>query len=243
MTETEERDPLRKAPALEVRGLGRRYARRWALREADVSVPEGARAALVGPNGAGKSTLLNLVAGLLEPTTGRIEVFGSALEPAAVAFVAQDKPLYRRWSVEDLLRFGAATNPGWDGDAAWSLLDGRGIGARDRVDRLSGGQRTLVALALAVGKRAGLVVLDEPLAELDPLARLEVMDVVRDLPATVLLSSHILADLAEVCDHLVLLDAGRVRLCGGFDDLLRDHPATGLEALVLDHLRDSREVR
>jgi ABC-2 type transport system ATP-binding protein len=229
--------------ALETHDLGRRHGRRWALREASVTVPEGARAALVGPNGAGKSTLLNLVSGLLEPTTGRIEIFGGPLEPAAVAFVAQDKPLYRRWSVADLLRFGAATNPRWDGAAARSLLAGHGIGSRERVDRLSGGRRTLVALALAVGKRAGLVVLDEPLAELDPLTRMEVMSVVRDLPATVLLSSHILADLAEVCDHLILLGAGRVRLCGGFGDLLRDHPATGLENLVLHYLRNPEEVR
>jgi ABC-2 type transport system ATP-binding protein len=224
--------------ALETTGLGKRYRNRWALREATIAVPAGARAALVGPNGAGKSTLLSLVSGLLAPTTGRAEVFGRPVEMAEVAFVAQDKPLYRRWSVADLLRFGAATNPRWDRPAALSLLSGHDIGPDERVDRLSGGQRTLVALALAVGKRAGLVVLDEPLAELDPLARIQVMNVVRGLEATVLLSSHILTDLAEVCDHLILLGAGRVRLCGGFADLLDDHPATGLEDLVLHYLRN-----
>ncbi|MEV5897438.1 ABC transporter ATP-binding protein [Nonomuraea fuscirosea] len=229
--------------ALRTSGLGKRYRQRWALRDAGIAVPAGARVALVGPNGAGKSTLLNLVSGLLKPTTGRVEVFGRTLEPAVVAFVAQDKPLYRRWSVADLLRFGAATNPRWDPAAAWALLSGHDIGPRERVDRLSGGQRTLVAIALAVGKRAGLVVLDEPLAELDPLARLQVMSVVRDLEATVLLSSHILADLAEVCDHLILLGAGRVRLCGSFADLLSGHPAADLEDLVLHYLRNPEAVR
>ncbi|MFG2077074.1 ABC transporter ATP-binding protein [Nonomuraea maritima] len=232
--------------ALETVGLGKRYRERWArekwaLRDAGVAVPAGARAALVGPNGAGKSTLLNLVSGLLRPTSGRVEVFGRPLERAAVAFVAQDKPLYRRWSVDDMLRFGAATNARWDRAAARSLLDGHDIGPRERVDRLSGGQRTLLALALAVGKRADLVVLDEPLAELDPLARVQVMGVVRELEATVLLSSHILADLAGVCDHLILLGGGRVRLCGAFAELLGDRPATGLEELVLHHLRNLPE--
>ncbi|GAA3427590.1 ABC transporter ATP-binding protein [Streptosporangium sandarakinum] len=229
--------------ALRTSGLGKRYRQRWALREATIAVPAGARAALVGPNGAGKSTLLNLAAGLLTPTTGRVEVFGRSLETAAVAFVAQDKPLYRRWSVADLLRFGSATNPRWDRAAAQSLLSGHDISLRERVDRLSGGQRTLLALALAVGKRADLVVLDEPLAELDPLARLQVMSVVRELEATVLLSSHILTDLAEVCDHLILLGADRVRLCGSFADLLNSHSATDLEDLVLHYLRNPEAVR
>ncbi|MEV0621942.1 ABC transporter ATP-binding protein [Nonomuraea sp. NPDC050404] len=229
--------------ALETHELGKRYRRRWALREATITVPSGARVALVGPNGAGKSTLLNLVSGLLVPTMGRVEIFGRPMETAAVAFVAQEKPLYRRWSVADLLRFGAATNPRWDRAAARSLLSGHDIDPRERVDRLSGGQRTLVALALAVGKRADLVVLDEPLAELDPLARLQVMSVVRELEATVLLSSHILADLAGVCDHLILLGAGRVRLCGGFAGLLSSHPATDLEELVLHYLRNPEAAR
>ncbi|MEO3870655.1 ABC transporter ATP-binding protein [Nonomuraea sp. B12E4] len=229
--------------ALETRGLGKRYRRRWALREATIELPAGAMAALVGPNGAGKSTLLNLVTGLLAPTTGQVRVFGRSLKPAEVAFVAQDKPLYRRWSVADLLRFGAATNARWDHGRATSLLRVHDIDPDERADRLSGGQRTLVSLALAVGKRAELVVLDEPLAELDPLARIQVMDVVRALEATVLLSSHILADLADVCDHLILLGAGRVRLCGSVTDLLSTHPATDLENLVLDHLRHPEQAR
>ncbi|GAA5082972.1 hypothetical protein GCM10023259_093010 [Thermocatellispora tengchongensis] len=197
--------------------------------------------ALVGTNGAGKSTLLHLVTGLLAPTTGGVRVFGRPLEMADVAFVAQDKPLYRRWSVADLLRFGAATNPRWDHGRARSLLDAHHIAPGERADRLSGGQRTLVALALAVGKGARLLVLDEPLAELDPLARVRVMRAIRDLDATVLLSSHILADLAEVCDHLILLHEGRVRLCGAFTGLLAAQPAghraATLEDLVLEHLR------
>ncbi|WP_188194757.1 ABC transporter ATP-binding protein [Nonomuraea sp. SYSU D8015] len=229
--------------ALETSGLGKRYRRRWALREATIELPAGARAALVGPNGAGKSTLLNLVTGLLAPTSGSVRIFGRPLEMPKVAFVAQDKPLYRRWSVADLLRFGAATNPRWDHGRARSMLRVHDIDPDERADRLSGGQRTLVALALAAGKRAELIVLDEPLAELDPLARIQVMDVVRTLEATVLLSSHILADLAEACDHLILLGAGRVRLCGGFTDLLSTHPATDLEDLVLDYLRRPEQAR
>ncbi|WP_344886541.1 ABC transporter ATP-binding protein [Nonomuraea antimicrobica] len=228
--------------ALETEALGKRYRRRWALREAAVEVPAGARAALVGPNGAGKSTLLSVVTGLLRPTTGTVRVFGRPLELPGVAFVAQDKPLYRRWSVADLLRFGAATNPRWDGGRARSLLAAYDIDPGERAGRLSGGQRTLLALALAVGKRADLVVLDEPLAELDPLARVQVMGVVRELEATVLLSSHILADLVGVCDHLILLRGGRVRLCGGFAALLGAHSAATLEDLVLDHLRGPEPV-
>ncbi|MGP4099884.1 ABC transporter ATP-binding protein [Nonomuraea sp. KM90] len=229
--------------ALEADGLGKRYGKRWALREAAFELPAGARCALVGPNGAGKTTLLNLVTGLLAPTTGRVRVFGRPLEVSRVAFVAQDKPLYRRWSVADLLRFGAATNPRWDRHAATSFLLAHDIPVQQRADRLSGGQRTLVALALAVGKRADLLVLDEPLAELDPLARVRAMDAVRELEITVLLSSHILADLAGVCDHLILLGAGQVRLCGGFTDLLAAHPATTMEDLVLDHLRNPEPAR
>ncbi|TYB60276.1 ABC transporter ATP-binding protein [Nonomuraea sp. PA05] len=224
--------------ALEVDGLGRRYGGHWALREATFDLPPGARCALVGPNGAGKTTLLNLVTGLLAPTTGRVRVLGRPLQVSGVAFVAQDKPLYRRWTVTDLLRFGAATNPAWDRHAAVSFLLAHDIPLDRRADRLSGGQRTLVALALAAGKRAGLLVLDEPLAELDPLARIQVMDAVRAMDTTVLLSSHLLADLAGVCDHLILLGAGRVRLRGRFADLLARHPATTMEDLVLAHLRD-----
>ncbi|UBU08932.1 ATP-binding cassette domain-containing protein [Nonomuraea gerenzanensis] len=224
--------------ALDAEGLGKRFGRRWALREATFELPAGARCALVGPNGAGKTTLLNLVTGLLAPTTGRVRVFGRPLEVSRVAFVAQDKPLYRRWSVADLLRFGAATNPRWDGPAAASFLSTHDIPLDQRADHLSGGQRTLVALALAVGKRADLLVLDEPLAELDPLARIEVMDAVRALDTTLLLSSHLLADLAEVCDQLILLGAGRVRLYGDRAGLLARHPATTMEDLVLDHLRN-----
>ncbi|MFI7708944.1 ABC transporter ATP-binding protein [Nonomuraea sp. NPDC049480] len=229
--------------ALETSELGKRYRQRWALREATIELPTGARCALVGPNGAGKTTLLNLVTGLLAPTTGQVRVFGRPLEVSRVAFVAQDKPLYRRWSVADLLRFGAATNPRWDQQTATSFLLAHDIPVKQRADRLSGGQRTLVALALAVGKRADLLVLDEPLAELDPLARIQVMDAVRELETTVLLSSHILADLAEVCDHLILLGVGQVRLCGGFTELLACHPATTMEDLVLDYLRNPGPVR
>ncbi|MEE6257676.1 ABC transporter ATP-binding protein [Plantactinospora sonchi] len=229
--------------ALETSGLGKRYRQRWALSECTIELPAGAAAAVVGPNGAGKSTLLNLVTGLLAPTTGTVRIFGRPLDIARVAFVAQDRPLYQRWSVADLLRFGAATNPRWDRRRAESLLLAHDIPPGQRVDRLSGGQRTLVALALAVGKQADLLVLDEPLAELDPLARVHVMEVVRTLEVTVLLSSHVLADLAQVCDHLILLGNGRVRLCGTFTELLNTHRAQTLEELVLGYLRSPELAR
>lgn len=172
-----------------------------------------------------------LATGLLTPTTGTITVLGkpsgSSGTPPRLAFLAQDKPLYRRFTVEDMLRAGRALNSRWDHGYAQSLVDSAGVATNARISTLSGGQRTRIALAMALGRRPEIVVLDEPLADLDPLSREEVMQVlmqeVAETGMTVLLSSHILADLDGVCDHLILLAAGRVRLAGDVEDLIASH--------------------
>lgn len=232
--------------ALETTGLGRRYGRRgWALRDCTLGIPAGRVTALVGPNGAGKTTLLHLAVGLLTPTTGQVRVGGRPLggraeDLARVAFVAQDKPLFRSFTVAETLRFGQVTNPRFDRDRAEARLRAHRIPPDQKVGRLSGGQRTLLALALALGKRAELLLLDEPLADLDPLARHEVlgalMSAVAEGGATVVLSSHHLADLTETCDHLVLLARGRLQACGDFDELTAAHRILTGPAELADRL-------
>jgi ABC-2 type transport system ATP-binding protein len=219
--------------AIETGGLGRRYRRRWALRDCTVDVPAGSVAGLVGPNGAGKTTLLHMVVGLLAPSAGEIRVLDGppALERpeqlARIGFVAQDKPLYRGLRVDEMLRFGAAMNPRWDEGYVQRRLQDLEIPLRQRTGQLSGGQHAQVALALALGKRPELLVLDEPVANLDPLARREFLQVlmaeVADTGLSVVLSSHLIADLERVCDYLILLDRGAVRLAGNTDELLATH--------------------
>ncbi|QKW10999.1 ABC transporter ATP-binding protein [Streptomyces sp. NA04227] len=202
----------------------------WALRDCDVRIPAGRICALVGPNGAGKSTLLAHAAGLLPPTSGDIRVLGTAPGEARerIAYVAQDKPLYPQLTVEATLRLGAELNPErWDAEAAWRVVDGGELQPGAVVRQLSGGQRTRIALALALGKRPSLLLLDEPMADLDPLARHELMGLLlaeaADTGTTVVMSSHILGELATACDHLVLLDRGRVRLAGEVDEIVAGH--------------------
>lgn len=218
--------------ALEASGLGKRYGRRWALRECTLSVPAGRVVGLVGPNGAGKTTLLQLAVGLLAPTSGTIEVLGG--EPAGnpaqlgrVGFVAQDTPIYGALSVADHLRLGAWLNPGWDAAMAQGRIDQLGLDPRQRAGKLSGGQRAQLALTLALAKRPELLILDEPVASLDPLARREflqhLMEAVAEHELSVLLSSHLVADLERVCDHLVVLVASRVQIAGEVEELLASH--------------------
>ncbi|MGH2501006.1 MAG: ABC transporter ATP-binding protein [Ktedonobacterales bacterium] len=219
--------------ALETNGLGKRFCRHWALRDCSFALPRGRIAALVGPNGAGKTTLLQLAVGLLRPTTGEARVFGHApqSEPLAtlprVGFVAQDHPLYRGFSVADLLTMGRKLNPRWDQPAAVARLTRLGIPLEKRADQLSGGQQAQVALALALSKRPDLLLLDEPLASLDPLARREflrtLLDATMEHGLTVLLSSHIISDLERVCDYLIILSAAQVQLAGDIDEALRTH--------------------
>nr|WP_062341660.1 ABC transporter ATP-binding protein [Herbidospora sakaeratensis] len=216
--------------ALELAGAGLRYGRTWALRGCFASVPQGRVAALVGPNGAGKSSLMRLAVGLRRADEGEVRVFGEPPRGAnlpRVAFVAQDKPLYPELTVAETIRAGAGLNPRFDTPGARKRLDDLGIPQRKRIRQLSGGQRAQVAITLAVAKRADLVVLDEPLANLDPLARHEVMEglmaAVAERGLTVLLSSHVVAELAEVCDHLILVSQGRVQVAGDIEELVAAH--------------------
>ncbi|MCP2335636.1 ABC transporter ATP-binding protein [Actinomadura rupiterrae] len=218
--------------ALEAEGLGMRFGRAWALRECSVSVPAGSVVALVGPNGAGKTTLMHLVCGLLRPSEGRVRVFGgdaggTAEALARVGFVAQEHPLYRGMTVAELLRMGQALNPGFDRALAELRLAALDIPLVKRAGALSGGQQAQVSLALALAKRPRLLVLDEPLANLDPVARRDfsrtLMSAVAEDEVTVLLSSHVIADLEAVCDRLVVLNRGSVRLDGAIEDVLAAH--------------------
>jgi len=217
---------------IETRGLGRQYRRTWALRDCTLAIPEGRVVGLVGPNGAGKTTLLRLAAGLLAPTCGTISVLGE--EPAAgpaqlarVGFVAQDTPVYARMPVSDHLRLGAWLNPAWDDEMARRRIGQLGLDQRQRAGSLSGGERAQLALTLALAKRPELLILDEPVASLDPLARREflrgLMEAVAEDGTSVVLSSHLVADLERVCDYLVVLVASRVRVAGEVSALLASH--------------------
>jgi ABC-2 type transport system ATP-binding protein len=218
--------------ALEAQGLGKRYGRRWALRDCALRLPAGRIAALVGPNGAGKTTLLHLAVGLLKPDAGSVRVVGRdpRSDPAVlgdVGFVAQDTPLYRDFTAAELITMGGKLNHRWDAQLAHRRLKELGIPTDLAVGKLSGGQRAQVALGLALAKRPRLLLLDEPIASLDPLARREflqaLMGAVGDGDTTVLLSSHLLADLERTCDHLIVLQTGQVQLAGAVDDLLAGH--------------------
>jgi len=218
---------------VEATAVGKRFGQTWALRDCSMRVPAGKIAGLVGPNGAGKTTLLHLAAGLLTPSAGEIRVFGRS--PMAdlpllldrVGFVAQDTPLYSRFSVADMLHFARNLNRRWDRVAAEERIRRVGIPFEKRIGQLSGGQRSQVALALALGKHPELLLLDEPVARLDPLARREFMqrltEAVAEEGSTVLLSSHVMGDLERVCDYLLIIAGGRVQVAGEIDTLLGSH--------------------
>ncbi len=228
--------------ALQASGLGKRYRRTWALTDCNLTVPQGRIAALVGPNGAGKTTLLHLAVGLLKPTAGTIRVLGQPPgNPgllARVGFVAQDTPLYHGFTAAEHLTMGAKLNPRFDQPLARSRLERLGIQLDRRVGTLSGGQRAQVALALALAKRPQLLLLDEPLASLDPLARREflqaLMGSVAEQGVTVVLSSHLLADLERVCDYLIVLSAAQVQVLGTTEELLDRHK------LLVGHYREQQ---
>jgi len=218
--------------ALHASGLGKRYRQRWALSDCTLEIPEGRVAGLVGPNGAGKSTLLNLAVGLLTPDAGTVTVLdgqpGSGpAQLAQVGFVAQDTPVYAGLSVADHLRFGAHLNPGWDAAYAEDRIERLGLDPGQRAGKLSGGQRAQLALTVALAKRPRLLILDEPVASLDPLARREflqdLMEAVAEWEVSVILSSHLVNDLERVCDYLVVLAASRVQIAGDVDALIASH--------------------
>ncbi len=218
--------------AIEAFGLGKKYGRRWALSDCTLDIPVGRVVGLVGPNGAGKTTLLNLATGMLAPTTGSIKVLGGAPasgpdQLARVGYVAQDAPIYAGLSVADHLRMGAHLNPGWDADLAASRVKQLGLVLSQRAGTLSGGQRAQLALTLAIAKRPELLILDEPIASLDPLARREFLQVLMQTTAendiSVIMSSHLVADLERVSDYLVVLVNSRVHAAGDVDKMLADH--------------------
>ena len=219
--------------ALETHGLGRRYGAHWALRDCSLEIPEGSVTALVGPNGAGKTTLLHLAVGLTPPSAGDAQILGwSAREQPElvlprVGFVAQEHPLYRSFSIAEMLKLGRKLNPRWDDALAHERIERLGLSLKQKAGTLSGGQKAQVALTLALAKRPELLLLDEPVAALDPLARREflstLMEAVAEGGLTVVLSSHIIADLERVCDHLVLLSHGTVQLVGPIEDVVGEH--------------------
>jgi len=217
---------------LAARGLGKRYGRRWALQDCTLDIPAGHVVGLVGPNGAGKSTLLHVAVGLLAPSAGSIEVLGrppaaDAAQLSRVGFVAQDAPVYSRLTVADHLRFGARLNPTWDPALARRRTEDLDLDPRQHAGSLSGGQRAQLALTLAIAKRPEFLVLDEPVASLDPLARRQflqsLMEIVAEQGVSVLLSSHLVADLERVCDYLVVLVASHVQVAEEVDTLLGAH--------------------
>ncbi len=220
-------------PALRTERLGKRYGKVWGLRDCTLAVPAGAVVGLVGPNGAGKSTLLQLAIGLLDPTEGQVQTFGEtsrahrASTLGRVSYVAQDHLLYRDFRVADMFHLGRAMNPAWDQQVAERRMAALNISLKRKVKALSGGQQAQVALAMALAKRAPLLVLDEPVASLDPVARLDfmgsLMAAVADRALTVIISSHVVTELERVCDWVIVLAGGTVRAAGPVDDLTAAH--------------------
>jgi ABC-2 type transport system ATP-binding protein len=209
-----------------------RYRTRWALAGCTLSVPAGHVVGLVGPNGAGKTTLINLATGMLAPSAGTIEVLGGRpvggpAQLARVGYLAQDAPLYAGLSVADHLRLGAHLNPGWDAELARGRIERLDLDPKQKAGTLSGGQRAQLALTLAVAKRPELLILDEPVASLDPLARREflqdLMEAVAEQEVSVVLSSHLISDLERACDYMIVLVDSRVRVAGPADELLATH--------------------
>jgi ABC-2 type transport system ATP-binding protein len=217
---------------LQAHALGKRYGQRQALADCTLEIPTGHVVGLVGPNGAGKTTLLKIACGMLAPTTGRIEVLGE--QPAAgpaqlarVGYVAQTTPTYAGLSVADHLKLGAKLNPRWDAKLAQARIGQLGLDPKQRAGKLSGGQRAQLALTVAVAKQPELLILDEPVASLDPLARRDflrhLMESVAENDTSVILSSHLVSDLERICDYLIVLVSSRVQLAGETEDLLAQH--------------------
>jgi ABC-2 type transport system ATP-binding protein len=219
--------------ALRADGLGKRYGSKWALQDCTLEIPAGSVTALVGPNGAGKTTLLQLAVGLSRPSTGTVHVLGHSPQRDAravlprIGFVAQEHPLHRGFTVAETLKLGRSLNPRWDDAIAFDRIERLGLPLDLSVSKLSGGQQAQVALTLALAKRPELLLLDEPIASLDPLARREflnsLMEGVMETGVTVVLSSHIVADLERVCDHLVILSHARALLGGPIEEIVAGH--------------------
>ena len=248
------------AVAVRAEGLGKSYGKAWALRDCTLEVPASSVTALVGPNGAGKTTLLHLLIGLARQTTGTVEVLGLSPRDDAKAllprlgFVAQDHPLYRNLTVAEMLRLGRSLNRHWNDRVAHARIERLGLQLSQKVGSLSGGQQAQVALTLALAKEPDLLVLDEPVASLDPLARREflnaVLEAVAESGVSVILSSHIVSELERVCDYIVTLTEGRTQLAGPISEIVASHRllvgprnlASG-EARVHNVIRESHTER
>lgn len=237
--------------AIVATSLGKRYGAKWALTGCDLQVPSGSMAALIGPNGAGKSTLLQLAVGLIRPTSGQIEVLGTTPSQdrawlAEVGFLAQDVPLYGRLTGEQLLGLGAHLNPEWDDQLARNRLLALEIPLDRPARTLSGGERAQIALAIALGKRPKVLLLDEPVASLDPLARREFLSSLAEAGAetelTVVLSSHLVADIELVCDYLVLLSSSQVQLSGDIEQVLASHKVLTAPRRTVDSIASSHQI-
>ena len=247
---------------IETDAVTKRFRRRTALSECSLSVPRGRVAALVGPNGSGKTTLLRLLAGLSRPTTGTISIFGEEMSTSntelrsRVGYLDQDRPLYLRWRVREILEFGRRINPAWDDELAKRHLALLHIDSNSRVKDLSGGQRAQVALAVCFAKRPDLVLLDEPASALDPVARQDLLQDITELfadhDASVLMATHAIADVAAICDYVVILSQSHVVLSEDLDYVLESHRllSRGIDdgvsvprgAAVLEERRSHREV-
>lgn len=217
---------------IETSGLAKRYRRTWALRDCSLAIPAGHVVALVGPNGAGKTTLLNIAVGLLRPTSGQISVLdgerpGSDRARARIGFVAQDSPLYGHLSANEMLRLARNLNHTWDDERARARLAELGIPLDRKVRQLSGGQRAQLALTIAIARRPEVLILDEPMASLDPLARHDLMASLMAAVAqdglSVLFSSHVVSELERIADYLVVLNDGRLQVAGEVDALVGAH--------------------
>lgn len=218
--------------ALQAQGLGKKYGQRWALSDCTLDIPAGRVVGLVGPNGAGKTTLLNLAVGQLAPSAGSIRVLGGRPadgpeQLAKVGYVAQDTPTYAGLSIAEHLKLGARLNPRWDDALARDRIERLGLDPAQRAGKLSGGQRAQLALTLGIAKRPELLILDEPVAALDPLARREflqgLLEAAVEHSLSVVLSSHLVSDLERTCDYLIVLVDSRVRVAGDVDDLIAGH--------------------
>ena len=249
-------------PVIETNALAKRFGHKWGLRDCTFSIPAGEVAALVGPNGAGKSTLLRMAAGLSRPTSGQITVLGSvpsAGDPSLlkrVGYLDQVRPLYRGFRVDEMFRFGEGTNPTWNMATAHDYVDQLGIFLRDRVDKLSGGQRAQVALTMCLAKQPKLLILDEPAAELDPVAREDLLRLlmreVAERGTDVVLSTHALGDVGSICDYLVIMAHSRIVLADDLEFVVESHrflsaassntPALPEGVTVIDTRTSSSEV-
>jgi ABC-2 type transport system ATP-binding protein len=233
--------PTHATAPLRVERISKRFGKswrpgRWALRDVDLTLPKGSVTALVGPNGAGKTTLIRIAMAFERPNAGHVQVEG--VDPwrhrtealRRVGYVPQTPAVYRGLSVEDHLAMAKSLRHDFDTDLARRRLEQLGIPLDQRADTLSGGQAAQLGLAIALGTRAGLLLLDEPLANLDPLARREfihvLLEAIRADGSTALLSSHIVTDVEEACDRVVILGAGNVLLDCPLEEARQGHRLT-----------------